>query len=219
MAKHSVVADWFSKLRNPRIDLEWLSQLKGSVDVIADFGCSSSEFLALLWYLDAAGVKVIEKEEENLSKPREELETIRQVLPVALEGRSAAFIVEDMVNLGEDQVPSDYCDLAYCEEVLYFMMPDLQKVQNSVNQMARVVRPGGWVIAVEKKIGAEVQEVEGELLNKLPGQKVIQCIPVSDPINLDPLFESVGLVKAILADAPEWSYCYRKPDRPPNTRL
>lgn len=221
MAKHTVSPSWFSKLKNPNSHLKWLSLLASSVDTIANFGCNSSEFLALLWYLDAVEINVVEKEEENLSKPmgpRDQLDSVGEAVPAALEGRSVRFIVEDMSNLKEDQLSSDYCDLAYCEEVLYFMMPDLEKVQKSINQMARVVRSGGWVIAVETKIGAEVQEVENQLRSRLSGQRIVQHVPVSDPIDISSLFEAAGLVKVSLDGAPEWLYCYKKPNRPPKPR-
>ena len=115
------------------------------------------------------------------------------------------------------QLCGDYYDLAYCNEVLYSVFEESeQKLQVAVDKMISVVRPGGWVVAVETKIGAEIQEVEIPLPGGPSGQQIVRHIPVSDPIDISPLFESARLVKVSLDDAPEWSYCYRKPNRPPN---
>ncbi len=192
MGKHPVRPNWFLELQNPHDNLKWLSQVSASVEIIANFGCTSSEFLALLWRLDAAEVKVVEREEKHRNKqpmgPRKELEFVGKKIPAALEGRSVEFIVADMSKLREDELASDYCDLTYCEEVLYFMMSDLQEVRDSISQMARIVRPGGWVIAVELHLS---ENIDREKIGRL--------------------FEAAGLRKYGLDGAPSFSYCYKKP--------
>jgi SAM-dependent methyltransferase len=80
-----------------------------------------------------------------------------------------------------DELAANCFDLAYCSGVLYFMRSDTGKLQASVNTMARVVRPGGWVIANEDK-GLDKQFEEAGL-EKAEG----------------------------LDNAPEYAYCYRKP--------
>jgi hypothetical protein len=61
------------------------------------------------------------------------------------------------------------------------MRSDPGKLQAAVNTMARVVRPGGWVIANEDE-GLERQFEAAEL-------EKVECVN----------------------DAPEYAYCYRKP--------
>ena len=72
-------------------------------------------------------------------------------------------------------------DLAYCSGVLYFMRSDAGKLQAAINTMARVVKPGGWVIANEDE-GLD-RHFEEAGLEKAE----------------------------YLDDAPEYAYCYRKP--------
>jgi hypothetical protein len=80
-----------------------------------------------------------------------------------------------------DELPIDCFDLAYCSGVLYFLRSDVGKLQAAVNTMARVVKPGGWVIANEDK-GLEGRFNEA-------GLEKVQS----------------------LANIPEYTYCYRKP--------
>jgi hypothetical protein len=186
MNKKPVNLDWFRRLDEVwgASSRKWLSQLSSSVESIANFGCWSSEPFVLMWTLDATEVKVIEKEEENLSKPfgpKEQFEYLKRNLPSALEGRSIEFITKDM-SKRVDELRPNYFDLAYCERVLCYSLPDLQKVQSSINEMTRVVKPGAWVIAVNEP-----------------------------EIDFRPLFTRVGLIEERLKGAPEKAYCYRKP--------
>lgn len=60
------------------------------------------------------------------------------------------FVEADITKpIGELQ--SGYFDLAYCKKVLYHVWCDQGQtdVESAVHEMARVVRPGGWVVAVE----------------------------------------------------------------------
>jgi len=101
--------------------LKWLKQLPLPIRTIVSFGCISSEPFALLWGLDAAEVKVVEKNEAELRQPLgplEELAELRSIHPQAFEGRSVEFIIADMSE-EVAELPADYFDLAYCENVLY----------------------------------------------------------------------------------------------------
>jgi SAM-dependent methyltransferase len=219
MSKRRVNPDWFKELRTVGLKdrFEWLAQLSKSVDSLASFGCWSVEPFALIWTLDAAEAKVVELREEHLAKPREELERLKQSSLVTnnplfgcLDGRSIEFIVGDMTT-EIDKLPSNHFDLAYCEDVLYqiqLQSEDLTRVQSAINEMTRVVKPGKWVIAVEPKIGAEVEEVTNEFLSQLSGRKITQHIVRSEPINISPMFKALD--RQDLCDAPDWSYCYRK---------
>ena len=189
-------------LQDPRNDLKWLAQLRESVESIANFGCgNSTEPFALLWILDATEIKVIEKEEEHLVKPKELLERLKKSRKsYCLEGCSVRFIPADMTTTVTKLFPNHF-DLAYCQEVLYdirdtYIKSGLQevKVQDAINEMARVVKLGGWVIAWETQIGTN--ETDGF---------------VSEPRDISQHFEAAGLCRCSLEGAPKWSYCYRKP--------
>ena len=150
MIKQPVNPNWFSHLWTANLwgSFEWLLPLSGSVETVVSFGCSSSEPLALLWILDATEVKVIEKEEERLIERRQELAVLTRQLPSAFEGRSVEFIAADM-SLQVNRLPSEYFDLAFCRDVLYQIHLDagLERVQDAIAEMTRVVRPGGWIAA------------------------------------------------------------------------
>ena len=170
--------------------LSWLSQLKGFVNSIADFGCWSDEPLVLMWTLDATEVVVVERDPANLSRAKEDRDLLERTVPDALRGRSLRFIVADMTEvLDEARLRSDHFDLAYCERVLYHMS-DPTQVQVAVSEMARTVKPGGRVIAVES----------------MPDQQGNPRLGI-----LAPLFEKAGLLEENLDNAPEDAHCYRKP--------
>ena len=205
MARQPVNDDWFKSLDACYSSLQWLShpELSQPVEVIANFGCWSSEFLALLWHLDAGDITVVEVDRENLTKPGKKLADVRKWKPASLAGRCVRCIVEDMSNLNEEQLSSESCDLAYCEDTLYNIWLEdnqnfLRRFQRAVNQMARVVRPGGWVIACE-------------LMIKDPPH-------VGDLIDIGPHFLAARLEKVTLNDAPDYAYCYQKPTVLPHVR-
>lgn len=168
-------------------DFRWLSQLRGSITEIVNFGCWNPEPLVLLWVLNAREVKVVEKEERHLDRPKEILENIKLSFPSCLEGRSVEFLPPtDMITV---ELPQEYFDLAYCERVLTNMEDD-QIIQAAINKMAMVVKPGGWVIAVES----------------MPDE---QGIPRPRK-EIELMFEQAGLREVHLYAAPENAYCYRK---------
>ena len=222
MTKRPVNPEWFQHLQTGNLKdcLRWLTPLSTQVDTIVSFGCCSSEPFALMWTLDAVEVKVVELNEDHLARARAELETLRRLSVVnthrafgCMEGHSIQFILGDMTRM--DRLPSDHFDLAYCEDVLYDIhrhSGDLATVQSAVNEMTRVVKPGGWVIAVEPMIGMQEQELANDFLGRLSGRPMPHIVPAGEPIDISPLFEAAGLVKVSLDGAPKWSYCYNKPE-------
>lgn len=69
---------------------------------------------------------------------------------------SVAFIEADITKpIGE--LGSDCFNLAYCRRVLYQIRENQGKdeVKSAINQMARVVRVGGWVVAVEPAVSSD----------------------------------------------------------------
>jgi SAM-dependent methyltransferase len=213
MDKCPVDADWFAQLCAPEFhqpdNWRWLLQLRGSVDNFASFGCMTSEPFFLVWGLDVSKAKVIEVEEKFISKRIEEMEYLKATIPDAFKGRTIDFIRADMRTINEGVLQSNCFDLAFCSRVLYQVFLDGMKssqadnesqnfgsakkeVYKAISQMARITRPGGWVIAVESvatKMGDE-------------------------PISIDSLFQSAGLCKEQLEGAPEDAYCYKKPRDP-----
>lgn len=192
MSRPPVDLNWFTRLRTPKYHQpsEWLSQLRTSVESLASFGCMSSEPFYLMWTLDAGEVKVTEVCHERICERKKEQECLEATIPLAFKGRTIDFILADMRTVNEDQLPPNHFDLAFCERVLYqIFLTDLEKVQGTVNsqniqealqkvleainQMARIVKPGGWVIAVE----------------------TIAINPGDDPRNISPLFKIAGLCK------------------------
>jgi len=215
MSRQPVDPNWFTRLPRVRMQehLKWLSQLRTSIENIASFGCwGSSESLALMWTLNATEVKGIEKKKEHFSEAEEELECLRKEIPAAFEGRSVEFILADM-STEVAELPSNYFDLAYCEKVLdsMYMESDCQKVRDAIREMARVVKPGGWVIAVEPKIGVEFKEVTDDYESKLFGCKITKPVRMSSPKDISSLFKDAGLVRDNrVKGTPNGAYCYRK---------
>jgi len=175
-----------------RYKYEYLGPLQTSVDTIADFGClatleaqTCSEPYALLWTLNATRVTVIDKNPEYIRNAREWLRITRERNPY-FNDYNLEFIVGDMTG-GIDALDDSDFDLSYCREVLYNMQHSWEELQSSIYEMARVVRPGGWVIAVES-----IRDKNGGL------------------VDIGRLFEMAGLCEERLENAPEDAYCYKK---------
>lgn len=162
--------------------LEWLKQLSDTMDKLITFGCGGSEPFALLWILGANEIKVVEKDANRLTEPIEELELLKRQYPATYKQDTVDFIIADM-SVPLHQIPSDYFELAFFESVLYYMEKDIEVLQSAINQMARVVRPGGWVIAIEHKF-------EQEEINKL--------------------FGATGLMLITCPQAPPSAHCFKK---------
>lgn len=171
-----------------RSDFEWLEPLRAFVSSIIVFGCwddgdtdrQCREAYVLLRILEASSAVVVDKEAEYIRNAQNWFQETRAQYPELFGAYDLQFVVSDMT--GEtDELPINRFDLAYCSGVLYFMRSDAGKLQAAVNTMARVVKPGGWVIACEDQ-GLDRQFEEAGL------EKA-----------------------ARLDNAPEYAYCYRKP--------
>lgn len=170
-------------------DYEWLRPLQPCVDSIADFGCwdTASEAIALRLILKATRVVVIDKSSKHIDNARDWLKTTRAGNPGFenyIKDREPEFVVGDMTE-DELQNKLQECDfdLSYCQNVLCSMEDNSERLQKAINAMARVVKPGGRVIAYERKIHRDISQH----------------------------FRDAGLVKdSSLRNAPKWSYCYKK---------
>jgi hypothetical protein len=93
---------------------------------------------------------------------KKKIERLHEYNPECLQGRLAKSISGDM-SLSVPELTSNYFDLAFCEDVLYYMkldQPDFEKVQSAINEMARLVHPGGWVVAYETKMDVKVEKTD-----------------------------------------------------------
>ena len=171
-----------------RSDFEWLRPLRASVSKIIVFGCwddgdairGCREPYALLRLLEGTSAVIVDKEAEYIRNAQSWFQRTRAQYPELVGSYDLRFVVSDMT--GEtDELPIDCFDLAYCSDVLYFVRSDAGQLRAAINTMARLVRPGGWVIACEDK-GLDMRFQEAGL------ERV----------------ES-------LSNVPEYAYCYRRP--------
>lgn len=206
--KHPANPDWCDRLQTVSMKdgFRWLSPLKDTVESIVNFGCwGGSEPFALLWTLDATEIAIIEKEHENLKEFEDELERQQASNPDALIGRNIKIIIADMASPITDLSPN-YYDLAYCENVLYYMGEDVNALQSAISEMVRIVKTGGIIVAIEPKFRAEYERVEQDVF----GTKMIMPVRVSEPEDMSEFFTNLGLERIHLKNAPDCSYCYRK---------
>ncbi len=188
--------------------LSWLANLPSRVERIANFGCwSGGEPFALLWTLDAKEVTVVEIEGKFIEGLREQLEIVELQYPESLRCRSVTPLCVDMTS-PIPELPDRYFDLAYCEDVLYTLPlgGDTGPLERGILQMIRVVKPNGFVIAVEPKFGAkfETRKLEGL------GIAISTPVQISEPKDMSDLFSSHGLRKIDIPSCPPHAYCYQK---------
>jgi SAM-dependent methyltransferase len=139
-----------------RSDFEWLKPLRASVSSIIVFGCWDNgdtvrgcrEPYALLRLLEATSAVVVDKEAEYVRNAQNWFQKTQARYPELFGAYDLKFVVNDMTK-ETDELPIDCFDLAYCSGVLHFMRSDVGQLQAAINTMARVVKPGGWVIACE----------------------------------------------------------------------
>jgi methyltransferase family protein len=187
----------------------WLADLSGdSVESIADFGCwDSDESIQLMWTLNATEVFIIEKEENHTTPTKSRLEMYKMRSPNCFSGRSIKFITADMSE-NMPKLKADYFDLAFCSEVLYNLLldenlnlvDDTTMLKAAIHQMARIVSPGGLVVACESKVGAKIEK----------GTDFFYPHHVGEPINIGHFFEAEGLTRIPSEILEDWVYCYRK---------
>lgn len=186
---------------------DFLVNFSPNVEKILEVGCwGSNEPYALLWTLDAKEIMVIEKEKAHLDEMLKQHPYIRARFGERMEGRKITPIVAD-ISSDIPELPNDYFDLAYCSDVLYSLLYEKENSEGLVfalAQMARAVKPGGIVIAIESKLGAKFNHEPDPLFG---GTIPVQ---VSDPIDISNLFEAMNLIKMELPERNYWEYFYRK---------
>jgi SAM-dependent methyltransferase len=171
-----------------RSDFEWLEPLGASMSSLIVLGCwddgdanrKCREAYALLRILEATRALVVDREAEYIRNARSWFRETRARHPDLFGACDLRFVVADMA-IEPHGLPVDCFDLAYCSGVLYSMRSDAGALQATVNTMARVVKPGGWVIACEDE-GLDWQFQEAGLEEAERPE-----------------------------DAPAYAYCYRKP--------
>ncbi len=218
---HPEVARWTVVAANGaclRYEYEWLKPLQPSVDYIVDFGCwvsdartgTCSEPYALSWTLEAVEVIVVDKEAEYINNAHLWLENTRKQYPY-FRNYDLVFVVGDMTHKGltetTNALKKNSFDLSYCHNVLYNMYTSPIALQAAISTMANVIKPGGWVIAIESKMGVEYEEKPCGLFDDGPSIPV----PLGETKDISQYFQAAGLVEFSLKGAPEFSYCYQKP--------
>lgn len=191
MKKQNSKLDCFEALdvkRNFKAELDWLKQLSDEVDTVVEFGCWSCEPFALLWTLKASRVEIIEKDERNLITPKYILENLLFSHPYCIKNDQIFFYEpQDMIK---SKLPSNSFDLAYCKRVLSNMKSH-DEIQCAIKNMARIIKPGGFLIAVES-----MPDNKGR-----PKPKGI----------LSSILSKSGLNEIELDNAPGEAYCFKKP--------
>ncbi|MBN2554659.1 MAG: methyltransferase domain-containing protein [Anaerolineales bacterium] len=201
---------WFDCLciARTRAHYAWLGNLPSPVNAIANFGCwSGAEPFALMWTLNARELVVLEIEEKYLITLANEIERIKRMQPGSLVDREIHMLCRNMCVRIRD-LPDSAFDLAFCENVLYTLPLQEQNadVAAAIHQMTRVVKPGGFVIAVEPKFGAIFETRHFDLA----GIPIAIPIPVGEPKDMSAWFASDSLVRIQVADAPHHAYCFQK---------
>jgi SAM-dependent methyltransferase len=102
----------------------------------------------LLRILEATSAVVVDKEAEYIRNAQSWFRKTQAQYPELIGAYDLRFVVSDMTR-ATNELPINRFDLAYCSGVLYYMRSDIGQLQAAVNTMARVVKPGGWVIANE----------------------------------------------------------------------
>lgn len=185
----------------------WLINLPLQIKRIANFGCSSCvKPFAFLWILDAKEVMVVDFAEEAIKDLCEEIEIVTNRCPESLQGRNITPICRDMTH-SLPELPDLYFDLAYCEDVLYTLplQGGAKKLEQAINQMIRVIKPNGLLIAVEPKFGVTFQTEEDKTL----GIHLSTGIPITEPIDMSEIFLSKNLKKLEISKCPAYTYCYQ----------
>lgn len=173
----------------------WLENLPSRVERIVNFGCwYGEEPFALMWTLDATEVIVVEIDEGNIGELREQIDIVNIRYPESLQNRIVNYVCRDMTN-SIPELLDQYFDLAYCEDVLYSLplQGGSQALERGILQMIRVVKPNGYIIAVEPKFGAEFET------RKVLGVDLSLPIQKSEPKDMSNLFASKGLKNSTFA--------------------
>lgn len=186
-----------------RYKVEWLLQLRPSYKAVANFGCNIGyETIALSWLLNAEEAIGIDKDANSIRQAQSKVRTIEEDTRSTsqyfhyglIQDNNAREAVQNLLQLFSCKVlPSfvendaanavdlkdNHFDLVYCERFLYHFtcakeLSTREQIIGVVQEMKRVTKPGGFIIAIEPRI----------------------CSPDGQrPVDLTGIFDQVGLEK------------------------
>jgi len=159
------------RIEKARARFDWLNKLNPPHRKIVNFGCDiGEETFQIMWALDADEAVGIDIDESDIEAAKQTLEQIMQDVCESKEAFNLAmtkqedrewwiysvpecmkndnfpeFFVADMTQ--QTDLPGNHFDIAYCWYVLNHI--DGSKVPQAIAEMKRVVRDGGWIVAVE----------------------------------------------------------------------
>ncbi|MDO9129687.1 MAG: methyltransferase domain-containing protein, partial [Anaerolineales bacterium] len=139
----------------------------------------------------------------NIEELRNQKDIVNHRYPESLQERTINYVCGDMTK-PLSELPDQYYDLAYCEDVLYTLQINSEILDRGISQMIRVVKPNGFIIAVEPKFGAQFET------------RIVLGVPMSvpntasEPQSMSGLFSSKGLKKIEVSGCPPYAYCYQK---------
>jgi hypothetical protein len=195
------------------VDPAWLKQLHYSAshaqryrdllagmqaaEKVVSFGLfqKGREPFYLMWLLNAAEISVVEIKQEYIDEFKRLITEFRDRTPEGFQGRTIKPVVADMAQ-PVTELAGDYFDLAFCDNVLYSVnrnQPDLERVGQAIHEMARVIRPGGTIVAYEPQMGWQ------------PNVMTYTTQEIS------PLFEQAGLTRHRIDASLPYLYVFKKP--------
>jgi len=146
-------------------------------------------------------------EKKFLDSFNEQLEILIKLQPESLRGREIRTLTRDMKTPIPELADREY-DLAFCEDVLYSLLIQggPEAVESGVQQMGRIVKPNGFVVAVEPKYGVEFETRRSDGL----GIDLPIPIPASEPEDMSAFFSIDGFTRVEISESPPYTYSYQR---------
>lgn len=193
-------------------EYDWLKPLQPYVDRIVTIGCwateggNCAEPYALLWTLQAKICAIIDKEPKNINNAQEWLGIVRNQYSY-FKDYNLEFVIGDITSDKPIELDENEFDLCFCQNVLYYLQDEPDDIVKAIMGMKNLVKAGGWIIAIEPKIGVKFKNMPVKIAN---GVTLSRPFTGNEPVDISKLFEEAGLKSFNLEDVPEHTYCYKK---------